>query len=561
MSTLATLVCVAALALPSAAPSRAKKGEPRRASHVGSVVGRTKTRVYFDRGTDAGFTVGAKVEDTRDGRTIGTCVLEKASATRSSCEDRGVFAVGDTIRLTKPAAPDEPAPDAKAPSNVHPGQRRVEAVPESISSAPVDKVVFERKGAGGEHLKPRGLEASASAGWLAWTSLGVSESTFQRGQVDVTINSAPLFAGISARVDLSARGFVQRPESLRFRAEDAAQLYVYEAALEVRELGTHYVVSAGRIRPWRAPGLVLIDGVQAGLRTATGSLEGGGFAGVIPELATLGPATDRWTAGGYWSATGIFGKSYYLRNEGRVALLASPADAKWGEAESLVHAHLADRIDLGAGARVAFGGDVDGSFALDALRVDAGVRATDDLRFTAGYRERHASAPDLDPTVSASGWLVEASRRGDVGARWSVGQELVLGLDGGFVSELDTVDDQLRGWVGPEVSLPSFFGPLGGLTLGYQEERGWLDGRMLWAQSALRPHERLALFVRLSYLEDTADDATLRELGVFGRATWTLSSWLTLNATLLTRTPIADVDGSLFSGLGVLFRTTLTGTL
>jgi hypothetical protein len=564
MATLVLLALAVVLVAP-AAPRGKAKARPRIDTQA-TVIDRTKERAYFDRGSDGGFVEGAKIEVFHAGRSEGTCVLEHASEHHAQCVDEGRFQLKDSARLVSLGSKKEEALEkARAPDAPHPGQRKSERAAPEIAAAPIEKVAFERTSviSSAVALRPPSVEASASAGYQVWSSAGQVNSSYQVSNADVLVRHVPLYAGFGASLDVSALGWTVRPPEERFRPGTAGQIYVFEASVEQREVGRGYVASVGRIRPWHAPGLVALDGGQAGWRSNDGSIEIGGLAGGLPDLSTLAPSTDRWTAGAYWSASIPLSEPIMFRQDGRLALVSINGSGGHGEGEATAHAIFGRTFDLGAGARIGFAGSTVSGVALDSVRADVGATPIPGLRITGGYRERRNALPDLDPAASAiPGYAPIASRHADGMVSYDFAPWVTVALLGGYAQQIDG-DGRSRGFVGPEVTFPGALGRLGSIAVGYQEERGWLDGRTGYAQTAFFPTESLSTLFRLSYMEDTADgNATAREIGLFARASYAIGSRLSLSALVLARAGLTDADLSIGNGpIGVTARLALSGAL
>jgi hypothetical protein len=109
-----------------------------------------------------------------------------------------------------------------------------------------------------------------------------------------------------------------------------------------------------------------------------------------------------------------------------------------------------------------------------------------------------------------------------------------VGASGGF--SRDAVSKLDRTWVGPEIGLPRLFGGRLGITAGYHEERGWLEGRSAWAQAAFRQGERFHLLARGTWAHARPALADGDEFGLLASASVELGRGFGVRASALART-------------------------
>lgn len=121
------------------------------------------------------------------------------------------------------------------------------------------------------------------------------------------------------------------------------------------------------------------------------------------------------------------------------------------------------------------------------------------------------------------------------------GPWLVVGASGG--AGFDTVRQVARGWVGPELGLPTAFGSFGGLDVGYAEELGEWPGRTAWVGTNLAPIEQLRIITRVSYFESEALGDSLRELGLMAIVDAPVLDWLGLRLRAYGQQAMPSADG------------------
>jgi hypothetical protein len=479
------------------------RGEVRPQGRVGSVLYATTTRLYLDAGSRDGLAPGQVLRLQR----AGSCKVEQVSETRATC--RGAGKAGDTFQLPEPPPP---GPVSKLPPPPSPGvleQRR-----SSLASAPYPKVDYHEAADSG--LEARRGSIDAGIGHTTWWVSG-GRGAWNQEHADAGIRGAPLGAGFTLDLDLSARRWSRRSDPISFRPDDPSQLYVWEAAISRRSADGGPAFSIGRVRPYRVPGQVILDGAQAGWRLEGGS-EAGVFGGAVPDSVTLAPSFDHGTFGAYWIGQRVFETDStlrFLRHEARIAFVNTDDLGKRLEGEALVEARITRRIDAAVNVRVGAGAahglsSLD-TIRLDALRIDATVRPLDSLTLSGSFRHEGGSVPELD----GPGHLLLGgeARHADASAVWDANEWLRISVLSGLST--DVVTQKTRRWIGPEVALTRLLADRGILSLGYVEEDGWAPGRSAWLQVLARSQGVLQILARLSWFQ-TRDiaPADLDELGI-----------------------------------------------
>jgi hypothetical protein len=477
------------------------RGEAR--PRVGSVLYATTTRLYLDAGSQEGLAPGQVIRLQR----AGSCRVEAVSETRASCLGSG--RVGDTFQLPEPPPP---RPILRPPPLTAPAvleQRR------NVLASASYPVVDYREAAGGG-LEARRGSIDAGIGHTTWWVSG-GRGAWNQERADVGIRGAPIGAGFTLDLDLSARRWSRRSDPISFRPDDPTQLYVWEASISRRSGDGGPAFSIGRVRPYRVPGQVILDGAQAGWRLEGGS-EAGVFGGAVPNSVTLAPSFDHGTLGAYWIGQRVFQPDStlrFLRHEARIAFVNTDDLGKRLEGEALVEARITRRLDAAVnvrvGARAAHGlGSLD-TIRLDAVRVDATARPFDSLSLSGSFRHEGGSVPELD----GPGHLLLGgeARHADASAAWEPIEALRISVLSGLSSDL--VTQKTRRWIGPEVALTRLFGDRGGVSVGYFQEEGWVPGRSAWLQVLARSQGVLQILARLSWFQTgQIAPVDLNELGV-----------------------------------------------
>ena len=471
---------------------------------VGHVVFVTARAAYLDAGARDGLQAGAVVQLKR----AGACKVESVSDHRASCSVQGAQ-VGDSFAVAAPP-PAPPAPPRPQPLPADQVKREAAL----LSAAALPAVEFEGRV---EAARPR---LTASLVHAVWASS--SDKPWSQERLDVWTRGVPLAGGLSLSADLSARWYSMRAGPVS-GPQDRAQLYVWELALRRNLPGAAFAV--GRLRPTYAPGATPLDGAQVGFR-AQGGNEVGVFGGAMPDIMTTAPSTSAGTAGAYWRVQHS-GEDIYLRNEARVAAVSTAELGKRVEAESVGQLALGRIFDLAAELRGAAGDHA----GLDAARIDVWLRPSQRLTLNASYRYFGLELPERDgPGVVNLGG---ASRRGEGAASWEVVDGFVIAARGGGEQDLTTAFSRAFG--GPEVSLPRLFGDKGGMSAGYQEERGFDNGRTAWLQAVITAPSwlRLTATGTWSFTRDGLYQGD--ELGLSVGATARLSELVQLRVMALSR--------------------------
>ncbi|HEY6101271.1 MAG TPA: hypothetical protein VIW03_17675, partial [Anaeromyxobacter sp.] len=217
------------------------------------------------------------------------------------------------------------------------------------------------------------------------------------------------------------------------------------------------------------------------------------------------------------------------RQDARAALVTSPELGKRFEGQLRSYLLLGRRVNASGDLRVGVGGKYRAQGSIDAADVDLSGRPLPRLALSASFRYWGLRVPDAPAPALFPGH----ERRADLAAGLDLGG-VVVSATGGFSRDLSS--DLERRFAGPELAFARLFGARGGMTLGYVEERGWIDGRSAYAQAVLRAGPRVRLTTRLYYASDTRQGADGdHEVGAFASASADLASSLSIRASVLAR--------------------------
>ena len=495
------------------------------ARKTGTVVYATQSRLYLDAGTRDGLAAGQVLKLRRDGRPAGSCTVESAGETRSTCAGRGI--AGDVFDVSPP--PPAPAPEVKRPPPPE-ATKVIEQRNADVVSAPFERVDFR---AGPEFGGPMRAEVAVAHG--TWAAAGAGP--WHQERADVLLRDAPLFAGFTLDVDMSARRWSLRSDPVSFRPEDPAQLYVWEAAVSRNPRDGGFAMSVGRVRPQFMPGQIIFDGAQAGLRTAGGT-EAGVFGGAVPDDVTLAPSLQHGTFGAYWAGQHAGAADSVLRNirhEVRVAFVNTASLGKRIEGEGLLQLWLTKRFDAAANVRVG-AGDHDSPNHLDAVRVDGNAQPFDSLSFTGGFRYEGLSLPELDGPGNVR--FGGAARHADLSAQWDPADHLRISAISGIATDLTL--NETRRFIGPELAAPNLVGGGAAVAAGYLEEQGWSKGRSSYVQVMAGQRSRFQVLARFSWFHSIygSSPEPTDDLAVFASVRAQLSQAISLRVSAAGRSSL-----------------------
>lgn len=519
------------------------------ASTTGQVTYVANKDVYVDAGAADGVTMGQEIKLTRRNKPVGPCEVIEVSPTKALCRsDRAE--PGDRFSFAFVAPPEAPAPEPKKlPPLMAPGQQR--ELREIVEAAPIAVIKHEAVAGG---ILASGRTTLRQELWgVSTTPGGAFARTSLDAAVRVGIGTSPhLFAAGAARVV----GDFLAPANQRGRPGELVELYVWGLSVGMRE-GV-VVGELGRFYAKNVPGVLLLDGAQAGVRFLEDTTEVGLYAGAIPDLITTGPSLDRLTAGTYFGLTLQPGEGISVVPRARLGVISRPDfTVVRSELHASTEVFWRGVGSLGGTLRGGYGGTADMLPSLDGATADASLGVLPELKLYGTYRYTGRPPVDFDYLLGSPIRRVYGGH--DVGGRtsWELGPWLSLGgMAGGA---WDTVSQTTRVFVGPELGVPQAFGDLGGIQLGYVEElgldrvdsagtvkgNGW-SGRSAWA-SARVGFPFLSFQTRVSYFESWALTDWYREMGLWALADAPLLPWLSLRARLYGQQALPTLNGTLRS--------------
>ncbi len=434
------------------------KGEAARVRYT------TARRVFLNRGSAHGLSVGSLVKFYRKDRPLGTCKISSVALHSARCEARGLRR-GDRFQSTSLGA-QAPRTGARAwthaPSSKGLSPKGLQSLWRALQSAGFEKVLWEKPG---EEARLFGLNGNVSLGHYAWVSLANNRTDFHEERLDLRIHALPMgLWDLFMALDMTALRYTVRPEDARFRSGARSQLYAYELALHRRSHQQRLVFSVGRFQPRHAPGLVYLDGLQVGFRAEESALELGFFAGGLPPASSLTPSTRRWTTGAYWRVQKK-SDALFFSQDGRVGVTHDRDLGLATDAEARVYASVGSWATGAAGGRFAWG-HRNQVARVSRFFASVDIRPARDWSVAFDVRSRRGDPlvlDLLDPVFDAD--------RGSASVEWSGLRRVVFRVSAGLARYRG--DRLSRHYLGPSVVLPGLFGPLGSATLGLRRKL-WL---------------------------------------------------------------------------------------
>ncbi len=498
---------------------------------------------YLDVGSGNGVTKGQELLLQRRNKPVGPCEVVEVSPGAAICRsDRA--APGDRFSFAFVPPAEVAPPAAKAlPPMMSPGQQR--ELRELVAQAPVERVKHE---ASTTFLAVGRTTLRQELWGVSTTPGGVFGRTSIDGYLRAAFGAAPQFfteASFRVASDLIA------PVNQRFRQGELVELYVWGLSVGVRD--GLVVGELGRFYAKNVPGVLLLDGAQAGLRLFENTTEVGVYAGAIPDLITIAPTLDRLAAGTYLGVTLRPSDGVSVVPRARLGVISSPDFAYLrAELHAQTEVYWRGVGNLGGSVRTGIGGTADMLPSVDAASLDAGLGVLPELKLYGSYR--YLGAPPLDLDFTLGGRVPRVGGGHDVSATtaYLVAPWLSLGASGG--AALDTITDTTRAFVGPEIGLPQAFGDFGGMELGYSEELGFTKvkddvetpggwpGRSTWVSARLG-FPFLSFMTRASYFESEAMSDWYRELGLSALVDAPVLPWLSIRARLYGQQALPALNG------------------
>jgi hypothetical protein len=443
----------------------------------GYVVFVTSEHAYLNRGRANGLPVerGDTLVLMR-GKIRTRCQVEFVGDNTAACVGEGV-AVGDRFDVgqprtaqAKPVAP--PLPEAEL------GRRLA-----VLRSKPPPQVKYDGEAS---NLAWRGATILLQDSFWSVSGGGV----FHQERLDASLRFDNLPLGFRALADFNVLVWSQRPSNSRSPRTRASFILTAAELRSPEERGFSFTI--GRTWPTYAPGMTMIDGVNASWQLDDHRRELGVFSGFLPDPLNLFPTTRQTAAGVYFMQhwRGQRNRDPMARWESRLAWVSKPFTPPRLELGTALHL----RADQSSADLQALGGVGNPAGAqLDGAWLDLRTRLFDALTLRGGVRYQRGYLGDVlelgDPVRGAH------SASADAGASLVLGP-VSVSSHARAVRDLDTRLEQLQ--FGGELAWLHLFGAGSSLGLGHQEERGWLPGRTAWLQMVIHPGTITTWMVRAS---------------------------------------------------------------
>jgi hypothetical protein len=515
----------------SAAPP--KPAKVAASSSAGSVQYVTEKRAYLDRGAKEGLAPKQSLQLFRGGRAVGSCAIETLADHQATCVG-GRPRAGDSFRLPPRTGVKKRERDVALPPVTDEETLRTRA--DVVSGAPYEKVDFN-----GVRVLAAHTHGEVSAGFMVWHTSPDPNGDYSVEELDGTVQVYDLGStGIDFNAAFTAMRWGARAAIGRFQPTQQSQFYLWEAEFSKRGADTKTVFAVGRIWPWHAPGMTLLDGVQVGRHNEEETAEGGVYAGLVPLASTVAPTFTAWATGAYGALVENGSKNSTLRlarEEARVGVWGGPGTGLVADAEVLAQAWLG-AWNVGGGGRALLATQVNPNPVIDRAYFDLGAQATATFGIGLHLRYFGAALPALailqGVTPSPTGTF---NALGD--AHWELARWLGVSGFGGFNQDRDT--GRSLGYAAADLRLPRLLGGAGGVSVGGEVEDGWLRGGLLYGQIVARLWGRLGILARVSASSSEYENPTpspnVDELGGYVQLDGALSSWLRVRASSLIRVP------------------------
>jgi hypothetical protein len=517
------------------------------------VVYLTSKTAYVGLGSADGITAGMSLELRRNRRVVASCQVESVAEHYARCPVQAAMRLGDTFSQPSPPAPTETSKPLPPPL----GKDEIARDQSALAAAQFQPVPFVDNRTGLQKLAGRNLNAEVDVS-LGYFGVNTQpDSAFTLLTVNASMRQADLGGGFNASIDLTVLSYLQRPAVYRFPETALNQLFVRQLEIGFRTPSSPWAFAVGRIWPYLAPGVGVLDGAQAGWHTQNNSFEGGMLGGTVPNGVTTAPTWDYPLVGAYLSTTQAAPSANSWFQVNAVGVARSIPGIGWHySVDGLGLWSLGKWLDTGAEVRVGAGA-LQASSAVELATFDINVRPSEHSQIAATVRylddvlAQFWQPPSIAPANSAL--RTNASFFYDFQSITA----LVLGS-----YDRDIVQNQYHSLIGAELGAPFVFGEAGGLTLGYDEAFGWYAGRDAFLQATLFPRGAFQLILRGGYFYAVAEPVTTSpgENGVSGtlEARVRFSRWLSMQLLLYSQLALTPTTDNLVTPFG--FNGTVTAT-
>ena len=393
---------------PAARAGNAQPSSPSRrptSASGGTVQFVTDKRAYLNRGSRDGLAIKQSIQILRGGRSVASCVVDSVADHQATCAG-GRPRVGDSFRLPTPgAALKHEAPPPELPPLTDEETLRARAA--AVADARYDKVDFTGVRAFAAHT-----QAALSPSYVIWHSDPDPRGDYSLEQVDGLVHVYDLGrTGVDFHAAFTAQHWGSRASIGRFQPAAPSQFYLWQAELSRRRFDASTVFAVGRVWPWHAPGLTILDGFQIGRQSEDQTKEAGLYAGFLPTATTVAPSTAAWATGAYGTLveTGGTRSAFRLaRQEGRIGVWGGAGAGTATDGEAFAQAWLG-AWNVGGGGRAVYAPSIAPGIAIDRAYLDLGARPS--LPFAMGAHVRYFGAALPAMAMLAGGHADRARER------------------------------------------------------------------------------------------------------------------------------------------------------
>ncbi|MBS2026551.1 MAG: hypothetical protein JST54_01500 [Deltaproteobacteria bacterium] len=529
-----------------AKPAKQAKTKVHRTSLPGGpqVVYVTAKTAYLGLGADDGLQVGMNLPLKRGGRAVSSCQVTTVSPHSATCAAQGTPKLGDAF-----SPPEPPAKQAKTITTpLPPMPTGAQLAQEKAALAPnhFEKVAFESKASGLNALAGHHLHSELSLTEAYFSTNDPSSSRYFVQTVTAAARDAELGAGFHASIDLTVQSYFQRPSTFRFPETASNQLFVRELAISYHPLTSHLAFSLGRI--WsQAPGVGVLDGAQASWHSLDHTLEAGLLGGTDPNAVTTAPTTNP-LVGAFVTGTWPSASGSWFQADGVMMAREVPGAGFHLSLDGLALWSIGKGFDTSAELRVG-SGVVQAPDLIDLATFSVNARPTDHAQVWASVRYEDSAIDQLLHPELAD--FTDASLHAQGAASYLFDTVSITGL-ASFSRDLDS--GLHRTVVGTELSMPRMLGTFGGMSVGYDENFGWMAGRDAYVEAAMLPGQTVQLRVRASYFYAWAPaintDAAENGVGALVETRFRLNGWLSLQTLIATQVSITPTSDTVLIPLG-----------
>jgi hypothetical protein len=536
-----------ALAAPRAVAARAKPATARKpAAHTLSVkrgpqvIYLTAHTAYLGQGSAEGMAVGMTVPLRRNRQVVASCQIASVAEHYASCPAQPAMRVGDTF-----APPAPPAPPAAPAKPLPPllGKEETAKASAALTSSTFEPVAFNESGGVGEIFNRR-LRGELDVGVGVFSANTQPDHNFTVLEVNAAVRGAELGGGFRASIDVTALQYLQRPPTYRFPETSLSQVFVRQLELSFRTPSSPLAFAVGRIWPFLAPGVGVLDGAQVGWHNGSNTLESGLLGGTTPDAVTTAPAWNYPLVGAYLSTTQTSRDSNSWFQGSAVVTGRELAGIGWHYAlEGLGLWSLGKSFDASAQVRLG-AGVLQAPSYVEFASLDLNFRPSEHSRLAGTVRylndtlAQFVQPAALGPTNSSLRANAVASYDFDAVSA------MVLG-----VFDRDIITTLWRAMAGEELTFPRLLGQAGSVTLGGDQSWGWYSGWDAYLQATLFPEKTFQLILRGGYFvsvtQVTSTSPAENGINATLEARLWAARWLSLQATLYSQLALAPLTAGL----------------